>query len=136
VVGLASLLGSAGSGGLGCVTFMLGGLAGAAESMYFLLRGAARPAAIRRLAVVDPVLYLMMVVVAFLPAGALSVTPLQAEGMTTGLVFVTGLVGVWIALAEQAVADGAAPAGSPHGVPVRTAYRPDLAGRRPRPTSR
>jgi hypothetical protein len=86
--------------------------------------------------VVDPVLYLMMVVVAFLPAGALSVTPLQAGGMTTGLVFVTGLVGVWIALSEQAVADGAAPAGSSHGVPVRPAYRRDPAARRPQPTSR
>jgi hypothetical protein len=139
VVGLASLLGSAGSGGLVWrVTFMLGGLAGAAESVHFLLRGAARPAAIRRLALVDPLLYLAMVTVAFVPGGVLAVTPLQAEGMATGLVFVTGLLGVWIALSEQAAADDPAPA------PVRTSRPPErpvhpgspagLSPRRPAPS--
>lgn len=104
-VGLASLLGSAGNGGLVWrITFVLGGLVGVAESVYFLVRGLGYPAAVRRLALADPLLYIVIVVVAFLPASALAVTPLQAEGMATGLVFVTGLVGVWIALSERAPA--------------------------------
>jgi hypothetical protein len=64
---------------------------------------------VRRLALVDPVLYLVVVAVAFLPAGTLAITPLQAEGMATGLVFVTGLVAVWFALSERAEDDPAAP---------------------------
>jgi hypothetical protein len=139
VVGLASLLGSAGNGGLVWrVTFMLGGLAGAAESVHFLLRGAARPAAIRRLALIDPLLYLAMVAVAFVPAGALAVTPLQAEGMATGLVFVTGLLGVWIALSEQPAADDPAPAqvrtSRPPERPAHPGSPAGLSPRRPAPS--
>ena len=104
-VGLASLLGSAGNGGLVWrVTFVVGGLVGVAESVSFLARGLGSPVAVRRLALADPLLYAAMLTVAFLPAGVLAVTPLQAEGMATALVFVTGLVGVWIALSERAPA--------------------------------
>lgn len=101
-LGLVSLLGSANNGGLiWRVTFVLGGLVGLAESVGYLLRGSARPATVRRLALADPVLYLLVVTVAFLPAGTLAITPLQAEGMATGLVFVTALVAVWFALSER-----------------------------------
>ncbi len=111
VLGLVSLLGSANDGGIVWrVTFVLGGLVGFAESVHFLRRDPGRPVtAVRRLALVDPVLYLVVVAVAFLPAGTLAVTPLQAEGMATGLVFVTGLVAVWFALSERAEDDPAAP---------------------------
>lgn len=111
VLGLVSLLGSANDGGIVWrVTFVLGGLVGCAESVRFLRRDPGRAVtAVRRLALVDPVLYLVVVAVAFLPAGTLAITPLQAEGMATGLVFVTGLVAVWFALSERAEDDPAAP---------------------------
>jgi hypothetical protein len=83
------------------VAFVVGGLAGFVESVRYLLRDIGRPVAIRRLAVTDPVLYLLIVTMALLPAGTLAVTPLQAEGLATGTVFVTGLLGVWIALSER-----------------------------------
>jgi hypothetical protein len=146
-VGLVSLLGAAHNGGLVWrVTFVLGGLIGLAESVHFLLRGVGRPVAVRRLALADPVLYLAVVTVAFLPAGALAVTPLQAEGLVTGLVFVTGLVGVWIALSERApgpdpesapatpapaTAELPAASSAPPAEPLRPGTRPRPGYRRP-----
>lgn len=104
VLGLVSLLGSANDGGIVWRTaFVLGGSLGFLESVRYLRRDTERPvAAVRRLALADPVLYLVVVAVAFIPAGTLAITPLQAEGMATGLVFVTGLVAVWFALSERA----------------------------------
>jgi len=52
------------------------------------------------------VLYLLVVTVAFLSAGALAVSPLLAEGIATGLLFVAGLVAVWIAFSERAPGTG------------------------------
>ena len=102
VLGLVSLLGSTtGAGFVWRFAFVVGGLAGFVEAVRYLLRDIGRPVAIRRLAVTDPVLYLLVVVMALLPAGTLAVTPLQAEGLATGTVFVTGLLGVWIALSER-----------------------------------
>lgn len=102
VLGLVSLLGTANDGGMVWrVTFVLGGLVGFAESVRHLRVGSPVPA-VRRLGLLDPVLYLLIVAVAFLPAGTLAITPLQAEGMATGLVFVSGLVTVWFALSERA----------------------------------
>jgi len=102
VLGLVSLLGSTTGGGfVWRVAFAVGGLAGVVESVQYLLRDIGRPVAVRRLAVADPVLYLLVVAVALLPAGTLALTPLQAEGLATGTVFVTGLLGVWIALSER-----------------------------------
>ena len=72
--------------------------------MHVLVRRLGRPTAVRRLALAGPLLHLVVVVVAFLPATASAVSPLQAGGTATGLVFVTGLVGVWIALSERAPA--------------------------------
>lgn len=105
VLGMVSLLGSTAGGGLiWRTTFVLGGLFGTAASVRYLLRGGGRgrPSTVRRLALVDPVLFLLVVTVAAVPAGALTVTPLQAEGLVTALVFLTGLLGVWIALSERA----------------------------------
>jgi hypothetical protein len=51
----------------------------------------------------------MVVAAAFLPLGTLAIAPLQAEGLATGLVFVTGLLGVWVALSERAPAPARAP---------------------------
>lgn len=101
VLGLVSLLGATTGGGLVWrVAFVLGGLVGVVEAAGCLAGpGASGP--LRRLAVLDPALYLLVVAAAFLPAGALALTPLQAEGFATGLVFVTGLVGVWVALSER-----------------------------------
>lgn len=109
VLGLVSLLGATTGGGfVWRIAFVLGGLAGLVEAVGYL-RGPGCPVAVRRLAVADPVLYLLVVAVALVRPGALAVTPLQAEGLATGLVFVTGLVGVWIALSEQAPAPERAP---------------------------
>ena len=108
VLGLVSLLGSTTGGGfVWRIAFAVGGTAGCVEAIRYLLRGDGRPVAVRRLALVDPLLYLLVVTVAFLPAGTLAVTPLQAEGLATGSVFVTGLVTVWIALSERAPATAA-----------------------------
>src|SRR5690349_20372119 len=79
-------------------------------------RRAGRSAAVqrapgRRLAVLDPVLYVLIVAAAFIPPGALAITRLQFEGIVTGLLFIFGLCGVWSAIAERAQA--AATAGSP-----------------------
>jgi hypothetical protein len=101
VLGLVSLLGATTGGGLVWrVTFVIGGFAGFVESVRYLARDIGRPVAIRRLAGADPVLYLLVLTMALLPAGTLAVTPLQGEGLATGTVFVTGLLGVWIALSE------------------------------------
>ena len=116
VLGLVSLLGSTtGSGFVWRVAFVVGGLAGFVESVRYLLRDIGRPVAIRRLAVTDPVLYLLIVTMALLPAGTLAVTPLQAEGLATGTVFVTGLLGVWIALSERPAAAAHDVAAAAHG---------------------
>ena len=102
VLGLASLLSTAGDSALVWrAAFAVGGLIGFVESVRYLGR-VARPAALRRLAVVDPVLFLLMAAVALLPAGVLPIPALQAEGIVAALVFVTGLVGVWFALADRA----------------------------------
>ena len=119
VLGLVSLLGATTGGGfVWRIAFVLGGLAGFVEAVRYL-RGPGCPVAVRRLAVADPVLYLLVVAVALVRPGALALTPLQAEGLATGLVFVTGLVGVWIALSERAAEPGQAPA--PGRAPVRPA---------------
>ena len=102
VLGLVSLLGATTGGGVVWrVAFVLGGVVGFVEAVGYL-RTPGGPGTVRRLAVVDPVLYLVVVAAAFLPPGALAIAPLQAEGWATGAVFVTGLVGVWVALSERA----------------------------------
>lgn len=132
VLGLVSLLGSANDGGIVWrVTFVLGGLTGCVESVRFLLRRLGRPVVVRRLALADPVLYLLVVTVAFLPAGTLAVTPLQAEGMATGLVFVTGLVAVWFALSERAPEPVPEPEQEPVIAVVPTPIEPRLYTHRP-----
>jgi hypothetical protein len=41
------------------------------------------------------------VVVAFVPRSVGALTPLQMEGVLTGLLFLTGLCYVWLAFAER-----------------------------------
>ena len=81
--------------------------------------------------------------VAFVPNGTLAITPLQAEGMATGLVFVTGLVTVWFALSERAPDDEAEdattvlpPADATEAGLFAHPAVPEPAVRRPRHTSR
>jgi hypothetical protein len=146
VLGLVSLLGSSTGGGLVWrVAFVVGGLAGFVESVRYLLRDIGRPVAVRRLALADPVLYLLFVTVALLPASTLAVTPLQAEGLATGTVFVTGLLGVWIALSERAPVTDALPEGATGlhlaADPVEPGlythqYVPGPVHRQPQPTRR
>ncbi|WP_345379314.1 hypothetical protein [Pseudonocardia yuanmonensis] len=105
VLGLASMLGTAGDGGIVWrTTFAIGGVIGVLESLRYLLRTGRARVPGRRLAVVDPLLYALLVVAAFVRPDTLPITPLQTEGIVTGLLFVTGLCGVWLAFAERAQA--------------------------------
>jgi hypothetical protein len=87
---------------------VFGGLAGLGEAVRHL-HGPGSPGPVRRLAVVDPALCLLVVAAAFLPPGTLAIAPLQAEGLATGQVFVTGLLGVWVALSERRLHPSAPP---------------------------
>jgi hypothetical protein len=90
------------------ITFVVAGLAGLIEAVSFLrvLNG---PTALsfRVLRVVDPILYGLMVVVAVLPRGMLTLPPLQLAGMATGALFLVGLGYVWLAFAERRPGDAA-----------------------------
>jgi hypothetical protein len=105
VMGLASLLASANDGGLiwRC-TFALGGLIGLVESVRYLRRGRGLPGrvSVRTLSLADPLLYALVMAAAFIPPGTTRLTPLQIEGIVTGLLFVSGLCAVWVAFAERA----------------------------------
>jgi hypothetical protein len=57
---------------------------------------------VRTLSLADPLLYALVAAAAFIPPGTTRLTPLQIEGVVTGLLFVTGLCGVWVAFAERA----------------------------------
>jgi hypothetical protein len=121
VLGLASMLGTAGDGGIVWrTTFALGGTIGLLESLRHVLRTGRSRVPGRRLAVADPLLYALVVGAAFVPAGTLAITPLQTEGIVTGLLFVTGLCGVWLAFAERAPAPAGppVPTSAPAGAPV------------------
>lgn len=112
VLGLAALLASANDGGLVWrVSFLVGGLIGVIESVRYLLGGTGPRGrlTVRSLALADPVLYALVVAAALIPAGLLALTPLQVEGIATGLLFVSGLFGVWVAFAERAPAPAPAP---------------------------
>lgn len=60
---------------------------------------------------VDPLLYALLVVAAFLPKGILRITPLQVEGTVTGLVFPVGLAMVWLAFVQRADEQADSPTG-------------------------
>lgn len=108
VLGLASLLGSVNDGGLIWRTsFALGGLIGLIESVWYLRRGGGPPGriSVRTLSLPDPLLYAFVAAAAFIPPGLMRITPLQIEGIATGLIFVSGLCAVWVAFAEPARTD-------------------------------
>jgi hypothetical protein len=105
VMGLASLLASVNDGGLiWRITFALGGLIGLVESVRYLQHGGGPSArlGVRRLALADPLLYVFVAAAAFVPPGTTRLTPLQIEGIVTGILFVSGLCAVWLAFAERA----------------------------------
>ncbi|MDN5857267.1 MAG: hypothetical protein L0H84_01470 [Pseudonocardia sp.] len=105
MAGLASLLATGTEDGLiWRITFLAAGLGGTVESLAFL-RDPHGPRAIvgRALCALDPALYTAMAGAAFLPKGALPITPLQTEGMITGTLFLFGLCYVWLAFAEREV---------------------------------
>jgi len=107
MLGLGSLLASSADGGLlWRTTFVVGGLIGVTESLLYLRTPVPWAGPVERLIrAVDPVLYLLLVVAAFLPKDALRITPLQAEGIVTGLLFMFGLCMVWLAFAEASSKD-------------------------------
>ncbi|MGH4014790.1 MAG: hypothetical protein ACRDSL_12875 [Pseudonocardiaceae bacterium] len=101
---LAALLSGGTDGGLMWrIVFIIGGVVGLIESLSFLqVSGAPFASAGRFLRATDPLLYTLMVLAAVLPAGLFLVTPLQIEGMVTGVLFMSGLCYVWLAFAERA----------------------------------
>lgn len=107
---MASLLSSETDGGLlWRVAFVLGGLIGFAESVSFLRVPPTVPGLGGRvLPLLDPLLYAFVVVVAIVPGPVGALTPLQLEGLGTGLLFLTGLCYVWLAFAERKPATPAA----------------------------
>jgi hypothetical protein len=104
-LGLGALLSTGSDGGLiWRVAFVIGGLAGLIESISFL-QPSGEPAVPVRLVLrlTAPALYALMVVAAVLPPRLFVVTPLQIEGVVTGLLFMAGLCYVWLAFAETPV---------------------------------
>lgn len=91
------------------VAFMLGGLVGVAESLDFL-RSPEGPTKLggRILRALDPALYLLVVMAAFVTGRPWGLRPLQVEGIVTGVTFVVGLIYMWLALAERPAQDGRA----------------------------
>jgi hypothetical protein len=102
-LGLGALLSTGDDGGLiWRIAFVLGALAGLGESLSFLRQPGRSSALPRRvLGPADPVLYALMVVAAVLPPRLFVVTPLQIEGVVTGLILMSGLCYVWLAFAER-----------------------------------
>lgn len=131
VMGLGSVL-SGGNAVVWRVFFVLGGLAGLAESVMYLRGRHLRPVgAARVLRAVGPWPYAAVVAAALVPGPLLGLVPLQIEGLATGLVFVTGTAHLWLALTHApeaiAVGQGLAPAAVPRQpVPGR-----EPSGRRP-----
>jgi hypothetical protein len=100
---LGSLLSGDSDGGLlWRVAFVLGGVIGCAESVTFLLVRSGVPGlGVQVLRLLDPLLYALVVVVAFVPGPVGVLAPRQLEGVLTGLLFLTGLCYVWLAFAER-----------------------------------
>lgn len=105
VLGMFSLLTGVGDGGvLWRTTFVIGGGIGLIEALACLRAGALPHGRIHAaLSQLDPALYLAVIVAAFVPPRTVALTPLQIEGMTTGLLFVSGLCSAWLAFAEREV---------------------------------
>ena len=98
----ALLAGNSDGGLLWRVAFVLGGVIGCAESVAFLaVRSGVPGFGVSALQLLDPLLYALVVLVAFVPAPVGVLTPLQLEGVVTGLLFLTGLCYVWLAFAER-----------------------------------
>lgn len=115
---LGSLLSGTTEGGLiWRITFILAGMIGLFESVTFL-RAPGRPTSRtgRTLILLDPLLYLAMIAIAFLQPGLTApLTPLQLEGMATGTLFLLGMVHVWLAYAEPKQEEQAVTGSETHG---------------------
>ena len=115
VLGLGSLLGGTASSGLVWrVTFVVGGAVGLVEAIAYLT--SARPAlgfASLLLRLISPTLWALVIVAAFVPQLSIGVTSLQLEGVAVGLIFVCGLCYVWLAFAERTSPSGGQVAGRP-----------------------
>ncbi|MDQ3887113.1 MAG: hypothetical protein M3308_08965 [Actinomycetota bacterium] len=100
---LGSLLSGESDGGLlWRVAFVFGGVIGCAEAVTFLRLPPGVPGlTVQTLRLFAPLLYALIVVVAFVPGPVGVLTPLQMEGVLTGLLFLTGLCYVWFAFAER-----------------------------------
>jgi hypothetical protein len=118
VMGLGSVL-SGGNAVMWRVFFVLGGLAGLAESVAYL-RAPGRPVGGDRvLRGLSPWPYAAVAAAALLPGPVMGLVPLQVEGLATGLVFGTGMVHLWLALTraqEAPVPDATLAAPHPPGV--------------------
>ena len=115
VLGLGSLLGGTASSGLVWrVTFVVGGAVGLVEAIAYLT--SARPAlgfAPLLLRLISPTLWALVIVAAFVPQLSIGVTSLQLEGVAVGLIFVCGLCYVWLAFAERTSPSSGQVAGRP-----------------------
>ncbi|MCM3846808.1 hypothetical protein ND486_11465 [Pseudonocardia sp. DR1-2] len=102
LMGLGSTL-AAGNGLMWRITFGLLGTVGLVESLLFLRhRQGTAARTVRLLRAADPLLYALVVAVVFLPGPVAGTTPLQLEGVVTGLLFVAGLCYLWFAFAQRA----------------------------------
>ncbi|MDF2978302.1 MAG: conserved rane protein of unknown function [Actinomycetospora sp.] len=97
VMGLGSVL-SGGDALFWRAFFVVGGLAGLAEAVAYLRAPADGDRVLRALA---PPAYAAVVAAAVLPGPVLGLVPLQVEGLATGLVFVGGTAGLWLALTRS-----------------------------------
>ncbi len=103
MLGLGSLLGSPVDAGLiWRVTFALGASIGVVESVSFLVAPHGPTGRTERaLRALDPVLYGLLFLIAFVPPELFTLTPLQLGGVVTGTLFLVGLCYVWLAFAER-----------------------------------
>jgi hypothetical protein len=123
VTGLASVLGGADTL-VWRVAFVLGGLVGVVEAVGFLRAGHRPAGALERvLRAVAPLLYALVVAAALVTVPVGDLVPLQVEGFATGLVFLAGIVHLWLVYAETPARHGPPPGRPPQpppapGVPV------------------
>jgi hypothetical protein len=105
VIGLAAQLaeGADDGGLLWRSATVVGAAIGLAESLTLRRSDGAEPTPPGwRLRVLDPVIYLAMLVSAALPQGVAGFAPLQVAGAITGALFLVGLCMAWMAFAEAA----------------------------------
>jgi hypothetical protein len=103
MLGLGSLLSTPVDGGLVWrTTFVIGASIGVVESVGFIVAPHGPTGGFERtLRGLDPVLYALLLLTAFVPPAMFALSPLQLGGIVTGVLFLTGLCYVWLAFAER-----------------------------------